>query len=172
MNIDPEKYPIRRPDHVAWVERNIFDRKLSHSEAVLVDLLCAALEVGPWNVKEWRTMQGLGDWAATMLLEPPQNSLSTFDSDGLTGLVLEAHERCVRVEISSIDCERFQEDYAQHYADWSDENDVPEEPPSGALLLQVSLREREGSMSKRHPTIEQVIAERAERAARRAGGAS
>ena len=163
MIVDPEKYPIRRPDHVEWVERNVFDRKLSHVEAVLVDLLCAALGVGPWNVREWATLQAAGDRAATVLLRPMYGGLATFDSDQLTHLVLEAHERCVRVSIAAPDVERFRSEYAEllKYTDDSGRRRTPVTPPVGALVVVASLREREGSISRRHPTIEQVIAMRA-----------
>lgn len=170
MSTDPEKYPIRKPDHVAWVEARV-GRNLLHVEAVLVDLLCAGLELGPWNVREWVTLRAAGDRTASMLLRPTYGELATFDSDQLTHLVLEAHERCVRVSIAAPDVERFRSEYAEllKYRDDRGRRRTPSKPPVGSLVLTVSLREREGGMSKRHPTIEQVIAERA---ARRGGGAS
>lgn len=60
-------------------------------------------------------------------------TLSTFDFDYLTRLVVMAHDRCIRVEIV----------------------------PSGPRLIGIELHKRharEGEMHRRHPTIEQAIA--------------
>lgn len=59
------------------------------------------------------------------------NSLSTFDFDGLTRLVLMAHEQCIRVEVS------------------------PASP--NRIRIAIWKREREGDTYQRHPTIEQAI---------------
>lgn len=58
-------------------------------------------------------------------------SLATFDDDGLTRLVLLAHERCIRVQI--------------------------EQGGPNRLRIAIYKREREGRMYERHPTIEQAI---------------
>jgi len=58
-------------------------------------------------------------------------SLATFDGDGLTRLVLLAHERCIRVQI--------------------------EQGGPNRLRIAIHKREREGRMYERHPTIEQAI---------------
>ena len=57
--------------------------------------------------------------------------LSTFDFDKLTRLVFLAHDRCMRVEIGS----------------------------SGPNMVKIIIhkRTREGSMSQRHPTLEQAF---------------
>lgn len=62
---------------------------------------------------------------------------ATFDGEMLTRLVLLAHARAVRVELS------------------------PRGP--GYLELRFSQRKREGAMHERHPTIEQAIAEHVKR---------
>ncbi|HZS84188.1 MAG TPA: hypothetical protein VFA50_15035, partial [Stellaceae bacterium] len=56
-----------------------------------------------------------------------------YDFDHLTRLVIAAHDRCVRLDI---------EPAARRY-----------------LWLILHPREREGGMSRRHPTIEQAIAD-------------
>jgi hypothetical protein len=58
-------------------------------------------------------------------------SMATFDGDELTRLVLLAHSRCVRVELSN----------------------------GGPNRLRIAIwgRQREGRMYERHPTIEQAL---------------
>lgn len=60
-----------------------------------------------------------------------KGSLSTFDFNQLTRLVLMAHEKCIRVEVIPI----------RNYI----------------LQIAIHQRKREGSMIERHPTIEQAI---------------
>lgn len=64
-------------------------------------------------------------------------TLSTFDFDELTRLVLLAHEKCIRVEISQGGINR--------------------------LRIAIHKRAREGSIYQRHPTIEQAIEKYTER---------
>lgn len=59
------------------------------------------------------------------------SGLATYDFDYLTRLVIGAHEECVRLNINPV---------AYRYS-----------------RLSFSLRQREGSMMERHPTIEQAI---------------
>ena len=58
--------------------------------------------------------------------------LSTFDFDNLTQLVFLAHDHCIRIDIRPCNGSHF--------------------------TLLFHPREREGGMSRRHPTIEQAIA--------------
>ena len=60
-----------------------------------------------------------------------RDSLATYDFNQLTTLVIGAHEECVRLQINY----------------------------SGPHMLKLYFwnREREGSMSQRHPTIEQAV---------------
>jgi hypothetical protein len=60
-------------------------------------------------------------------------SLATFDFDNLTRLVLLAHDRCIRAEVSQGSPNR--------------------------LRIAIWKREREGATYERHPTIEQAIEE-------------
>jgi hypothetical protein len=57
--------------------------------------------------------------------------LATFDYDELTRLVLMAHRDCIRVEISAA------------------RNNI--------IKISIHKREREGTVSERHPTIDQVL---------------
>jgi hypothetical protein len=59
-------------------------------------------------------------------------SLSTFDTDDLTRLVLLAHEKCIRAQV--------------------------EQGGPNRLRIAIWKRERGGRMYERHPTIEQAIA--------------
>lgn len=56
---------------------------------------------------------------------------STFDFDGLTRLVITAHDECVRASFRN--------------------------GPPRQIVLMFHDRQREGGMSQRHPTIEQAI---------------
>lgn len=59
-------------------------------------------------------------------------TLSTFDLDGLTRLVIAAHDQCLRASVTS----------------------------SGPRLVKIMLHDRkgrDGKMSERHPTMEQAI---------------
>jgi hypothetical protein len=61
------------------------------------------------------------------------NTLSTYDFDGLTRLVVAAHDQCVRASVA----------------------------PSGPGLVKIMLHDRqgrEGEMSRRHPTMEHAVA--------------
>lgn len=81
----------------------------------------AGKHTGSIGVKAW----GVG-WTVT----DDSGSLASFDFDGLTRLVLAAHDQCIRVEVS---------------------------PAGKALRIAIWRRQREGAMSSRHPTIEQAI---------------
>lgn len=65
------------------------------------------------------------------MVKHDRGDLATFDYNELTRLVLMAHDKCIRVSIS----------------------------PLSKSTLQIAIwkRQREGSMSERHPTLEQAI---------------
>jgi hypothetical protein len=74
----------------------------------------------------------LKPWGPGWCIKSDQRDFSTYDYDGLTRLVLMAHDRCVRVEI--IPCGK---------------------------RLQIAIHQRharEGRMTERHPTIEMALA--------------
>ena len=60
-----------------------------------------------------------------------RGSLATYDFNQLTWLVLMAHEKCIRVEINPI--------------------------RNGILQIKLHQREREGTITTAHPTIEAAI---------------
>lgn len=60
-----------------------------------------------------------------------RNSLSTYDFDGMTRLVIAAHDNCIRADISA------------------------RRPLH--LTLMLHPRKRDGGMSERHPTMESAI---------------
>lgn len=118
-----------RSEHAQWVARDL-KRSLSDVEAALVDILCDAAGVGPWNLTPWTSLRQEGQSAVGRI---PDDRMATFDFDALTRLVFAAHDRCARV---SIEGSNF-----------------------GRVRLVVYLRDgRDGRMHERHPTLEQAVA--------------
>lgn len=62
-----------------------------------------------------------------------RGSLSTYDFNQLTRLVLMAHEKCIRVEVNPI--------------------------RNGILQIKLHQREKEGTIMTSHPTIEKAISD-------------
>lgn len=121
---------IPNESHIAWVANKV-GRELTRPERELVTIVCAALQMGPWDVSN-RWVQAPGDASSASILVP---YLSTYDNAFLTRLVFAAHDRCCRVEV--------------------------EGASSGRLRIVVTPREiREGGEYwQRHPTIEQALAD-------------
>jgi hypothetical protein len=86
----------------------------------------AALFYGEHHIPGEVTQCGYG-WKLVMTY----GSLSTFDYNGLTRLVMLSHDRCIRADISAKGMSR--------------------------MIIQVHKRIREGEFSRRHPTIEEHI---------------
>ena len=85
----------------------------------------------------------LRKWGPGIAIDHP-NELATFDFSGLTRLVIMAHERCIRV---GIDIQTRTETYeGQPYEE-------------SYLFVSFHKRLREGRMSKRHPTLEELVRE-------------
>lgn len=80
------------------------------------------------------------DWTNLRFIELKLNAtmstgqLSTFDFDALTRLVFLAHDHCIRVQLSPCNGSHFK-------------------------LMFHPRKTREGSMSERHPTLEQAVAD-------------
>lgn len=83
---------------------------------------------GIHHVPYWNRRRKIGSHSLKVSV---LSGLSTWDYDELTRLVIAAHDECVRLEIHS---------------------SAPR-----MLRLSFSLREREGNITERHPTIEQAI---------------
>lgn len=65
------------------------------------------------------------------MVKHDRGDLATYDYNDLTRLALMAHDKCIRVGVSSLG--------------------------KGLLVIAIWKRQREGSMSERHPTLEQAI---------------
>lgn len=110
-----------------WVEANT-KRELTPFEKVAVRVLCLGFG-RPWNVP-WNW--GRTDWHCGGCVSVcARSTLATYDRDGLTRLVIAAHDYCVRVEIS---------------------------PAMSYLRIRVHPRSREKLIMSGHPTIEEAIA--------------
>ena len=123
------------PGDIAWVERQL-GRPLAQIEKHLVSIVCAMGGCGPYDIdrssKHQRAWyERLESWPNVSSVTVAIGAVSTYDRCGLTDAVLLAHEIPVRLEISPYSRIR--------------------------VLVVVSSREREGSMSQRHPTIEGAL---------------
>jgi hypothetical protein len=114
----------------SWVESNT-DRKLTDFQALCCNILTRSFNTGVYNLKiNWKKV----NWnyvRGGVRFTIECYDLATFDFDHLTYLVIAAHEHCVRISIMPATFRH--------------------------LRITMSLREREGGMSARHPTIDQAI---------------
>lgn len=138
--------PTQNEWAVSWVENNnaainryAAKRKkhtprpetLSHSQKEAVSLMVEGFRTGVYNLSvNWETVDW--DFGGGICFVVSHHGLATWDFNHLTRLVIGAHDRCIRLDIDA---------RARNY-----------------LALMMWPRKREGSMSQRHPTIEQAIA--------------
>lgn len=112
-----------------WVART-FKLELSDFQRDAVNLLCRAQGCGPYDFSS--TFKN-ADWSygrgVRFVLEPLR--FATFDFNGLTELVIGAHEKCIRVDIEAVNFRNI------------------------AIIMHP--RSREGGTMLRHPTIEEAI---------------
>lgn len=112
-----------------WVE-NLVKRPLTDFEQRAVVLLCRSMHCGPYDF--YRTFEK-ADWqygrGVRFVLD--HHRLATFDMAGLTTLVIGAHDECIRIEIRPVNFRN--------------------------IAICMWPRKRVGSISERHPTIEQAI---------------
>lgn len=109
-----------------WVQ-SYTGRTLTDFQRSAVEILCAFKGCGPYDFggtfrrADWEHGHGVSFVV--------RGHFATFDGDGLTRLVVLAHDRCIRVEIEGC----------------------------GPGLIRVSMwprKGREGRMHERHPTLE------------------
>jgi|TARA_R100000084_G_scaffold97923_2_gene51972 hypothetical protein len=123
----------KKDGRVEWVEAYL-KRELSEFEANAVVLICKTMRRGPYDFAstfrkaEW----GYGRWVRFRI---PGHGIATYDSDGLTALVIGAHDMCIRVELSACS-------------------------PTHIEILMHQRDRREGRLYQRHPTIEEAIQQR------------
>ena len=114
-----------------WVELSMRVRNMSRLGRKVADIL-GVVYAGIYHIDQ-RALDK-GDWSHQGYIEIKlRDTLSTYDLDRLTALVIACHDAAVRVEIDG--------------NSWH------------MLLLRFHERKRESdSMWERHPTIEQVVA--------------
>lgn len=115
---------------VSWVQSNT-RRVLTEFQGRAVELLADGFNCGIYNVNvNWEKV----DWkcgSGVRFTVFAGNGLATYDYDHMTRFVVLAHDRCIRVDIAPA-ANRF-------------------------LYIYMHPRDREGDMSRRHPTIEDAI---------------
>jgi hypothetical protein len=117
-----------------WIEKTL-KKELSPLGKDVADIL-GAVYLGIYHIDQGRNNRALdrADWSDThcIVVRLPKNySLSSYDSSELTGLVLLAHDKAVRIEITAV----F----------------------GGFFELVFHQRKREGNQFERHPTIEKAM---------------
>lgn len=146
MNNDAMVEARERPKYAGadWVRASL---KVEPSEvgALAADILGEVFR-GIYHVPDVEDVDWKND--PFIVVKLGRLSLSTFDSDLLTRLVVLAHDRCVRIQVS-VETET---------------REAPEEYGGGEyeqvdLVLMFHKRKgRKGRMMERHPTLEQAIA--------------
>ena len=105
--------------------------ELNADNRLHIEVLVRGLATGPWNIPvKWENVKWRHGLGTSFFLNRGQ--LATHDSDHLTRLVVAAHDLGVRVEID----------------------------PCSPTAIRVSMwtrPDREGSMGRRHPTMESAI---------------
>ena len=115
-----------------WVE-DAYKLQLNEFQRKAVRLLCCGMRSGPYDLgKTFETAEWGGDHYVRFIVNAWGGRLCTVDGDGLTRLVIGAHEEMIRIDVS----------------------------PHSFHCLEILMHRRltrEGCLSKRHPTIEQAV---------------
>lgn len=119
------------PEHCSrW--HGIPQGALTLTNRLHIEILCKGFRLGPWNIPvRWANVDFGDNRHTSFILRRPQ--IATYDTDALTRLVVLAHDRCVRLDVS----------------------------PHTFQHLRVGMWTRscrEGRLFDRHPTIEGAIA--------------
>ena len=113
-----------------WVAQ-FLKRELTPFHCDAVTLICRAKRCGPYD---FATTFRRANWEYGLGVSfIVKGCFSTFDSDGLTRLVIGAHDRCIRVQVEGC----------------------------GPNLMRICMwprKSREGQLFERHPTLEQAAA--------------
>ena len=122
-----------------WVQATI-GRNLTDFQQRAVVLLCEAMRCGPYDIghngRTFETAEWQYGHGVRFVVYRPK--LATYDTDGLTALVLGAHEKAIRVEIGPVNFTHL------------------------AITMHPRARDAANQWG-RHPSIEQVLARRAAR---------
>lgn len=135
---------------------------LNDEQARCVSTLCsiAALHNLPFVARPENSVRFLPDGFRVLL----STSLSTYDTDQLTRLVVAAHRDRVRVEVR-VWAPHFDETWAVAVAaDWAELNDVDidvdelvdETFPVSALEIMFTARTADGDLYHRHPGLDEL----------------
>lgn len=125
-----------------WVKNNA-GIDLSLFQEKCFEILCHAYRCGVYDLPiSWKALRQKEECSKQYNLNNhyfavnigQRNGLATIDSNGLTNLVIGAHDNCIRVSIEAI----------------------------APRLYKIRMHKRhcrEGEISRRHPTIEQAVAQ-------------
>lgn len=125
MSILPHEIPGEQPS-ADWVARHL-KRELTPFQRAAIELLCAAKRCGPYDFPgtferaDWEHGKGVSFVV--------RGHLATVDADGLTRLVVLAHDRMIRVSVSGCG-------------------------PSSMRIGMWPRQSREGPLAYKHPALE------------------
>lgn len=114
----------------SWVESHL-KRELTDFQRKAIELLCQGFNTAPYNIStNWGKVDW--NWGGGVRFKIQHRSLATYDFSELTGLVILAHDQCVRVQIDAL-------------------------APKLMGIAMHQRHKRDGQMHELHPTIEQAI---------------
>lgn len=115
-----------------WVSRSL-KIELNEFQASAVNLLCRSMGCGPYDFPETFRKADWNFGNGVRFTIRSAGRMATYDTGGLTSLVIGAHERGIRVEIEPCNMQRI------------------------AIIMHPRPNRDTGSSWSRHPTIEQAV---------------
>ncbi|MGV3617979.1 MAG: hypothetical protein ACO1SV_21850 [Fimbriimonas sp.] len=149
-----KRFELEINDAWRWLESN--GHQVSDLGRAVATILSRGYQCGIYNVPNVRYT----DWSRTDYIELIVfGELSTFDFQNLTRIVIACHDACIRFSVSACNVPSRKDGEGYDYARAMRDDEIEEGWPTGAQLqlLFHARKGRDGSMSSRHPSIEEAI---------------